>query len=113
MIRFLLLIVALVVFSGCSTHIGQFSALSTGIYKGENIDSKHLVKANAEGSSCRSWFLFIPLGSAPKVDQAVSEIMSQLSGDIMTNARLYETGWSILLFSRGCYILEGDVYRTL
>jgi hypothetical protein len=113
MARVLLLIAAVICFSGCSTHIGQFSALATGTFRGENIDGKHLVKSNTEGSSCRTWFLMLPLGAAPKVDQAVSEILSQMNGDIITNARLYETGWSILLFSRGCYKLEGDVYRTI
>lgn len=111
--KLLILLFALVSLTACSTHIGNFSALATGTYRGENIDSKHLVKNNAEGSSCRTWFLFIPFGAAPKVDQAVSEALSQMNGDIMTNARLYETWWTIFLFSGGCYKMEGDVYRTM
>lgn len=111
--KLVLLLIALMSLTACSTHIGNFSALATGTYRGENIDSKHLVKSNAEGSSCRTWFLFIPFGSAPKVDQAVSEALSQMNGDIMANSRLYETWWSFILFSGGCYKLEGDVYRTM
>lgn len=99
--------------TACSTHIGNFSALSTGTFRGENINGQHLIKANAEGSSCRTWFLFIPFGEAPRVDQAVSEALSQMNGDIMTNARLYGSWWSIILFSRGCYDLQGDAYRTM
>lgn len=111
--KLLLLMFALLSLTACSTHIGNFSALATGTYRGENIDGKHLVKHNAEGSSCRTWFLFIPFGAAPKVDQAVSEALSQMNGDILTNSRLYETWWSIFLFSGGCYKIEGDAYRTL
>lgn len=111
--KLFILLFALMSLTACSTHIGNFSALATGTYRGENIDAKHLVKNNSEGSSCRTWFLFIPFGAAPKVDQAVSEALSQMNGDIMTNARLYETNWSVLLFSGGCYKMEGDVYRTM
>lgn len=111
--KLLLLLFVLLSLTACTTHIGNFSALATGTYRGENIDSKHLVKNNAEGKSCRTWFLFIPFGAAPKVDQAVSEALSQMNGDIMTNARLYETWWSVFLFSGGCYKMEGDVYRTM
>jgi len=111
--KLLVLLFALLSLTACTTHVGNFSALATGTYRGENIDGKHLVKHNAQGESCRTWFLCIPFGSAPKVDQAVSEALSQMNGDILANSRLYETGWSVLLFSGGCYKVEGDAYRTL
>lgn len=111
--KILLLIFALLSLTACSTHIGNFSAFSTGTYRGENIDAQHLVKSNAEGSSCRTWFLFIPFGAHPKLDQAASEALSEMNGDFMANARLYDTWWSVILFSGGCYKLQGDVYRTL
>jgi len=111
--KLLVLLFALLSLTACSTHVGNFSALATGTYRGENIDSKHLVKHNAKGESCRTWFLCIPFGAAPKVDEAVSEALSETNGDILANSRLYDTGWSILLFSGGCYKIEGDSYRTL
>lgn len=111
--KLLFLMLVLLSLTACTTHIGNFSALSTGNYRGENIDSKHLVKNNAYGEDCRTWFLFIPFGSAPKIDLAISDALTPLNGDFLSNTRLYSSGWSILLFSHGCYKIEGDAYRTL
>jgi hypothetical protein len=106
--------VGLALFSmlGCTQHIGNFTALSSSTFRGENIDSKHMVKQNAEGDACSLSILGIPVGGIPKVDQAVSEALSQNNGDIMTNARLYNKAWTAILFGQMCWVVQGDVYKT-
>ncbi len=100
--------------SGCAHDIGNFTALSTGDFRGENINKEHLVKTNASVSRS-TWYLLgvIPLGSPAKLDQVVSEALSDQKGDIMTNARVYHTWWYIILLSSSGYTVEGDVYRTI
>jgi hypothetical protein len=99
--------------SGCSHHIGNFTALSTGTFRGENIDSQHLLKTNASASNSTVYLLgLIPLGSPATVDQAVSEALGEQGGDIMTNVRLYHTWSYLILFGSSGYRIEGDIYRT-
>lgn len=97
---------------GCSQHLGNFTALSTSAYRGENINSKTLVKPSAVGKTDSLIILGFPIGGLPKVDQAVSEALSKNNGDFMANSRLYQTGWSILLVGQIGYRVEGDVYKT-
>ncbi len=46
-------------------------------------------------------------------DAAYTEVRAPCSGDFMTSAVIYRTGWSILLFSYGAWTLEGDVGDSL
>ena len=99
-------------FSGCVQHIGNFSALATGTYRAENINSKALVAKDVRGESCRSIILFIPTG-VPKLDEAVSEAVAKNNGDFMMNARAYNTFWWIpYIYGQTCWRIEGDVYKT-
>lgn len=101
------------VVTGCAQHLGNFTALSTSTYRGENIDSAHLVKSSAVGETSTLFlFGFIPLGGIPKVDQAVSEALSANNGDIMTNARLYQSWWYFVILGGQGFKVEGDVYKT-
>ena len=112
--RFFLVVIVLSIFlSGCSQHLGNFTALSTSTYRGENVNSQNLVKQNAVGKTNSIIFLGIPLGGQPKIDQAVAEALSQNNGDYMTNGRLYATAWSVGLIGSIGYRVEGDVYKTV
>lgn len=107
----LVLAVSLVA-TGCSQHLGNFSALSTGTFRAENIDQKHMVAKDVKGGA-KSLIIFgIPIGGQPKVDQAVSEALSKNNGDFMQNGRLYATFWSVLLIGQIGYEVQGDVYNT-
>ena len=108
----LLTIALLVTATGCTQHVGNFTALSSSTFKGEEINQKHLVKQNAYGEACTTLLLGIPLGGVPKVDQAVSEALRQNNGDIMTNASLYTKHWSAFLIGQSCWTVAGDVYKT-
>ncbi len=96
---------------GCSQHVGNFSGLSTGTYRAENITSTHLVAKDVTGETCKSSFFFIPLG-VPKLDEAVSNATAKSGGDFMMNSRVYATSWSLFLYGQNCFKVEGDVYKT-
>lgn len=108
----LLAALALLFTTGCAQHIGNFSALATGTYRNENINDKHLVAKNANGSSLCWSILGIPTCQWPKLDQAVSEALTKNNGDFMQNSRVYWTDtWYVLVSSWG-FKVEGDVYKT-
>ena len=96
---------------GCVQHLGNFTALSTSNYEGTNINKAHLVNKNATGKTMVPMILGIPI-AIPKVDQAVAEALSKNEGDFLTNARLYYTWWTAILYGEMGYKVEGESYRT-
>lgn len=94
--------------AGCASRMGDFSFISTGTPQYSKMDSA-TIKQGCEGSDSRLWVLFIPLGSAPSLDEAVDNCMDDGRGDYIERARLYATTWSIGLFSSSGYKVIGDV----
>lgn len=102
----------LVVTTGCTQHLGNFTALSSSSFNPENVDDKHLVQKNVKGGS-RSTIIFVAtIGGQPKIDQAVSETLSDCGGDFLQNARVYTYAWSIFVYGEVGYNIEGDCYKT-
>ncbi len=97
--------------TGCTQHLGNFTALSSSNFNAKNINNKHLVKKNVKGGS-KSTLLFVPIGGYPKVDQAVAETLSDCGGDFLQNARVYSYYWVVLFFGEMGYKVEGDCYKT-
>lgn len=62
-----------------------------------------------KGTDGRLWFLFIPFGGEPSIKEAVDRCMDNGNGDFIERARIYQTSWSVLLFSYGNYKVIGDV----
>ncbi len=94
--------------SGCTKRIGDFSIVSTGAPQFASVKNVPVAKA-IEATDGRFWFLFIPLQSAPNLQETVDRCLDQAGGDYMERVRIYETGWSILLFSYGAYTVIGDI----
>ena len=100
--------------AGCTTREGTFTVLSTKNSEISRVDLKRIqFQRNVAGGDSRFWLLFIPFGSAPKIENAVDECLENGKGDFMTSAVLYSTDWSILLFSYGSWTVEGDVGDSL
>ena len=68
---------------------------------------------DVESTDGRLWFLIIPLGSQPKIKQAMDNCLEEGKGDFMTNAVVYEESWSLLLFSWGAFMVKGDVGNSM
>jgi len=98
--------------SGCSQHMGNFTALSTDAYNPKNINEQHKVASNVENDVMSLNVLGIPIGGITKLDQAVSETAHAHRGDLVKNAQVYHKGWSLILFGKQGYTIKGDVYNT-
>lgn len=100
--------------TACTTRQGTFTVLSTKNSELSRADLKRIhFQRNVTGSDGRFWLLFIPFGSAPRIENAIDECLESGKGDFMTSAVLYSTDWSILLCSYGSWTVEGDVGDTL
>ncbi len=98
--------------SGCTQHVGNFTALSTDSYNPANIDEKHKVASGIEHDVMSLRILGIPIGGITKLDQAVAETSREHGGDFMRNAQVHAKGWSLILFGKQGYMLKGDIYNT-
>lgn len=107
-----IIIMLLLTLSGCTHHVGNFSAFASGTYKIENVGKSTLVKKNAKGESCKPIIIIFETGF-PKMDEALSEALAANDGDYMMNARVYYSEWYMpLIYGSYCYKVEGDVYKT-
>jgi hypothetical protein len=99
---------------GCATRQGTFTVLSTKNTEISRVDLKRVnFTRNVEGKDSRFWFLFIPFGSAPTIENASDECLERGSGDFMTSAVIYRTAWTVILFSYGSWMVQGDVGDSL
>jgi hypothetical protein len=99
-------------FSGCSQHLGNFTAMSTDAYNPLHLDAKHKVASNVEVDTASLQVLFIPIGGVTKLDQAVSETAHSNNGDYLKNAQVHAYGWTAILFGKQGYRIKADVYNT-
>ncbi len=103
-----LLMMTMLIGVGCSTRIGDFSVVSTGTPQYNKMNDAP-VRQSVKGEDGRVWFLFIPFGGAPSLEEAVDDCLDEGQGDYIERARFYSTWWSVLLFSGGGYKVVGDV----
>jgi hypothetical protein len=95
--------------SGCTKRIGDFSIISTGTPQYATIEDSPAT-ISSRGKDGRLWFLFLPLNSAPTLQEAVDRCIDNAGGgDFIERARIYSTGWSLIVFSYGSYAVIGDV----
>ncbi len=100
--------------AGCATRQGTFTVLSTKNTEISRVDLKRVTfTRNVYGKDSRFWFLFIPFGSAPTLEEACDTCLERGHGDFMTSAVIYRTAWTVILFSYGAWTLEGDVGDSL
>ncbi len=100
--------------SGCVSRSADFTLLSTKNVEVSRVDLKRIdFRRNIEATDARWWFLFIPLGGAPDLQEATDRCLEVGQGDFMTSARIYESVWSLLLVSRGSISVKGDVGNSL
>lgn len=99
-------------FSGCTQHMGNFTAMSTDAYNPANIKKSHKVKENVETTVSSTIIGPLVLGGRTKLDQAVSETAHQNGGDFLKNAQVHAYYWYFLIFGQQGYKIKADVYNT-
>ena len=93
--RVIMLLISVLYISGCSTHITDFSMIS----------SKNVI-----GEDKKFVFLFIPFGQ-PTIKGALNDALQKGNGDLMVDASVYVTNWWFLIGQTGIEI-KGDVVKT-
>lgn len=102
------------VWCGCAHRVADFTIASTKTIALNRIDLKTAaLTRNVEATDGRLWFLIIPLAPKPRIKEAMDKCLEKASGDYMTNAVVYEEGWSLLLFSWGSFTVKGDVGNSM
>lgn len=97
---------------GCTKRIADFSILSKGTPQYHKIKYAH-PRGPLTGKDGRLWFLIFPLANRPTIEEAVDRCIDQAGGgDFMERVRIYQTNWSVLLFSYGSYTVLGEVGNT-
>jgi hypothetical protein len=95
---------------GCSTTIANLNVVST---KTADFSQNHVRSANqASASDGRLWITILPLGSAPSIDRAINDLLGKHNGDYLTDAKVIETGWSLIVLSYGSIEVRGDVWTA-
>ena len=104
---------SLLLATGCSTRIAEFSVVSTKNVELSRIDVKKAnVAHNVTGESRVYSILFIPTGT-PTIQEAVDDALRHGGGDIMTSAKIDAGGWSLLLFGTSYVSATGDVINSV
>lgn len=104
-------ILALISLSACTTHLTDFTMISTKnvVLNKTDIDNKPQRK-NVIGQDKKFMFLFIPFG-IPRIETAVNDALAKGNGDLMVDASLDQTFFWLLIGETG-YEIKGTVVNT-
>ena len=95
---------------GCSTTLANLDVVST---KTTDFGQAHYRSASqASDTDGRLWITILPLGGTPSIDKAINNLLERYNGDYLTDAKISETGWSLLLVSYGAIEVKGDVWSA-
>ncbi|MBL7192102.1 hypothetical protein ISS30_10445 [bacterium] len=104
-----LLIMAAILFAGCSYRLGDLTIAST---KNVNIGDKYVVVAkDVQGKNSKPIIICIPMGH-PNFEDAIDDALSKADGDLMTNVVIHYS-WYYIPYIYGEYIykVKGDVWK--
>ena len=95
---------------GCSTTIAHLNVVST---KTTDFGEQHYRSASqASASDGRLWITILPLGGAPSIDKGINNLLEKHNGDYLTDAKVDDVGWSLLVISYGAISVTGDVWTA-
>ncbi len=97
--------------SGCSST-SDLTVLSSKVVRLNDFELDKADRKEAYGEDVRHWFLFFAFGSPPSLKEALDRGLEQGGGDVMTDVRVENWGWSILLYSQGGWSVKGTVVKT-
>lgn len=95
---------------GCSATIADLNIVST---KTTDLGQPHYRSANqASASDGRLWITILPLGGAPSINTGINNLLAKYNGDYLTDAKIEESWWSLLVISYGAIDVKGDVWTA-
>ena len=100
--------------NACASQHNSFSAFSPRPMSLYNLASNNeTVAEGVTNTQSRSFFLFIPFGNAPKIDNAAEALLQQYRGDYLTNVSVVYNQFSFFgLWSSESWQVTGDVIRV-
>jgi hypothetical protein len=97
--------------SGCSTT-SDLTVLSSKVVRLNDFELDKADRKDAYGEDVRHWFLCIPFGPPPTMKEALDRGLEQGGGDVFTDVRVENWGWSMLIYSQGGWSVKGTVVKT-
>ncbi len=117
--KFLLFNVTLVlVFSGCSSHLGQFTALSSFDIRNLKYSKENNTKVRTVGEACARRIFGLPISQQDDLLQratnnAIKNGQDQgVDGDLLVNVRISKSSINFLFYSSFCYEIEADLVKV-
>jgi len=99
--------------TGCSNRLGNMTMVSTNNVDG--LSAKITSKNRVVGESCIQNLIGIPWGDFQNrlqiaTDNAIDNgRKSGLQGDVLVNAKINVSAWTIILYGQNCLTVEGDL----
>ncbi len=110
----LLLILTILLCSGCVQNHGHFTVLSNKLVDVQDfeLDKADRVK-NIKGSDTAHIIIFVPTKLNPSLGAALSDAFTKADGDVMTDVHVTSWFWYIpYLYGYSGWSVEGDVVKT-
>ncbi len=96
--------------AGCSSTIANLNVVTT---KTASFGQPHHRSATqASASDGRLWITILPLGGAPSIDKGINNLLEKYNGDYLTDTKIDESWWSLLVVSYGAIDVKGDVWSA-
>ena len=109
--RIIMVCIAILFMSGCTTNLTDFSMISNKNISLNKLDIDNLPQnKHVVGEDKKFMFLFIPFGR-PTIKGALNNALEKGDGDLMVDASVYATGWWFIIGQIGIEI-KGDVVKT-
>ena len=110
--RILAVILAIFSLGACSTHLTDFTMISTKNVSLDKVDIDKLPqKKNVIGEDKKFMFLFIPFG-VPTIQAALNNALEKGNGDLMVDVAVEAKGWWFLIGETG-FEIKGNVVNTI
>lgn len=100
-------------FSGCTQRLGNFTLASTNNVSGLN--SQVTKELRASGKSCVHLIFGFPFGEfTNRIQSAMDDAIDNghkknLNGDVLVNVKIENTVWSAVVYGQNCLTVDGDL----
>jgi len=110
----ILLLLTIVVSTGCVVRHGDFSVLSNKLMDLSEFEIDKADRAkNLVGKDVQHIIFLFPTGGPPTLEGALDEALEKGGGDIMTDAVVYSWSWYIpYVYGQTGWSVKGDVVKT-
>jgi len=107
----------LVLFSGCTQNLGQFTVASTNNVRNLNYSIQDKTMTNTEGEACARNIIGIPINQQDALlqramDNAIKNGRNKgIDGDVLVNVRISYDTTSTIIYNDVCYKVSGDLIK--